>query len=125
MCTVWFFARALSATDVLPALQSLSDGKFPFCHWGVLITTMDISEVMQAIETLRSNDINGLDNMDFGTMYELFRGEGNINSVNISRPVSVKYLRSSWATFSARFAGRTTLSQENIERAGTVPLSET
>jgi hypothetical protein len=114
--SVWLFARPLSWADFIIALQWVSDGKYPLCHWGVLVTHLDITANDEFMR--RTPDISSTEALDLGIMYELRRNDINQNTVNIIRPFSTA--ASEWRVFSAKYIGTTEMVHEEIEVEGTV-----
>ena len=112
--SVWLLARPLSWADWIILIQWVSDGKYPLCHWGVLVTPIDVTEENAFIQKLADS----ADTDIFGTVYELFRDASNQNSVNIKRPFTDAILRAEWPTFSAKYLGTTEMSYEQIENEG-------
>ena len=110
--SVWLFARPLSWADFIIALQWVSDGKYPLCHWGVLVTHLDITD-----EFMRRTP-SPTEALDLGIMYELRRNDINQNTVNIIRPFSTA--SAEWRLFSAKYIGTTEMAHEQIEVEGTV-----
>jgi len=114
--SVWLFARPLSWADFIVALQWVSDGKYPLCHWGVLVTHLDITANDEFMR--RTPDISPTQALDLGIMYELRRNDINQNTVNIIRPFSTA--SAEWRLFSAKYIGTTEMVHEEIEVEGTV-----
>jgi len=115
--SVWLFARPLSWADFIIALQWVSDGKYPLCHWAVLVTHMDIT----ANDEFMRRDLaqaSSSGNTDWGIMYELRRNDINQNTVNIIRPFSPAALQAEWRLFSAKYIGTTEMSHDQIELEG-------
>lgn len=116
--SVWLFARPLSWADFIIALQWVSDGKYPLCHWGVLITHLDITandEFMRRTQHISSTEV-----LDFGIMYELRRNDINQNTLNVIHPFSTASLQTEWRLFSAKYIGTTEIMHEQIELEGTL-----
>jgi hypothetical protein len=113
---VWLFTRPLSAADVVPLLESVSNGKSHLCHWGVLVT--DITKPDLNALLLRNKQVTGIEKTELGIMYELFRLETTQNVVNITRPFTVSTLRALWHVYSAMYIGATEMPHNAIEREG-------
>jgi hypothetical protein len=114
--SVWLFARPLSWADFIIALQWVSDGKYPLCHWGVLVTHLDITANDEFMR--RTPHISPTEALDLGIMYELRRNDINQNTVNIIHPFSAA--SAEWRLFSAKYIGRTEMVHEEIEVEGTI-----
>src|SRR5271170_4261780 len=111
--SVWLFARPLSWADFIIALQWV-DGKYPLCHWGVLVTHLDITvndEFIRRTPHMSSTDVV----RDLGVLYELRRNDINQNTVNVIRPFSTASLKAEWRLFSAKYIGVTEIMHEQIE----------
>src|SRR5271154_3675668 len=103
--SVWLFARPLSWADFIIALQWVSDGKYPLCHWGVLVTHMDITANDEFMRRNSPQVLSSPDDQDLGIMYELQRNDINQNTVSITRPFSPAALKAEWRLFSAKKIG--------------------
>src|SRR5271170_2430807 len=114
---VWLFARPLSWADFIIALQWVSDGKWPCCHWGVLVTHLDITASDEFMR--RTPRTSCTDELDLGTMYELHRNDINQNTVSVTRPFSTTSLQTEWRLFSAKYIGTTEIMHEEVELEGT------
>lgn len=110
--SVWLFARPLSWANIIPALQFVSDGKFPLCHWGVLVTErlLEVDNVLVHRAVAPGEEL--------GIMYELHRDDSNLNTVHISRPFSSTNLQGEWSSFTAKLIGTTGMSVRDIENHG-------
>ena len=53
-----------------------------------------------------------------GTMYELFREDGNHYNINIDNHFGMTTIRNEWHMFSMEYVGETTKSQEKITQEG-------
>jgi hypothetical protein len=109
---VWLLARPLLCTSFIPPLTSLSDGKYPLCHWAVLITNLSVDYIQQHFENRYSSGGQSL-----GTLYELQRADSHQYSVNII-PFPASALRSEWRRVSNQWLGVTTKSNDEISVAG-------
>jgi hypothetical protein len=116
--SVWLFARPLSWADFIIALQWVSDGKYPLCHWGVLVTHLDITANDEFMR--RTPHTSGIDVLDLGTMYELQRNDINQNTVTVTSPFSTTSLQAEWRLFSAKYIGTTEITLDQIELEGTL-----
>jgi len=114
--SVWLFARPLSWAQFISVLQWVSDGKYPLCHWGVLVTPLDILSINSILLQTRANSDD--DTVELGNMYELVRDGHNMNSVNVERPFSLKSLNTNWQLFSAKYIETTHMTHEEIELEG-------
>src|SRR5579859_3655697 len=111
---VWIFARPLQFGTVFGS-QFVNHGKYPFCHWGVLVTSLDFGS---AHEKLKEID-NERDSLVLGTMREVVRDEDGNNRIE-AREFSVLDAKEQWSMFSAEFWGSTHLSNEQMQIECTV-----
>jgi hypothetical protein len=111
--SVWIFARPLQFATIFGS-QFVSHGKFPFCHWGMLITELDVDTVK---ELLTEHDMTTEDS-SLGEMWELFRRENDSNEIDVTRPFKLSDVGEDWNLFSAEPLGMTTLNNEQIEDEG-------
>jgi len=112
---VWVFARPLSWAAVL-GLQWVSSGKYPLCHWGLLVTRLEFSTVKSAL--LADNLDSNLQDFELGTMWELRREEGTHITVEVTRPFKATHARGLWATLQAERIGTTKKSDRQIQQEG-------
>lgn len=99
---VWILARPLSYAQWLPLK---SDGVFPLCHWGVLVTEL-CDQVL--VRTLARSD--GVPpQFPLGDLFELNR-LGDLSSVNMTEMV---YSRT-WTVVSAQYVGQTSMATPQI-----------
>lgn len=110
---VWLLARPLTRTSFIPPLTSLSDGKYPLCHWGVLITNLSVTDIEYHFENRYGSAERHL-----GTLYELRRIDENQHSVNMIQPFLTSDLRAEWRRVSKKWLGLTTKSNQEISAAG-------
>ena len=110
---VWLMARPLSRTSFIPPLTSLSDGRYPLSHWGVLVTDLPVNDIEHHLE-----NPYGSAEWQLGTLYELRRIHENNHSVNIIKPFLSSDLRVEWRRVSKMWLGVTTKSHEEISVIG-------
>jgi hypothetical protein len=115
--SVWLLARPLSAVTIFPPFAVTSQNKFPLCHWGVLITKLDVSSIEAAMREV-SEESQLVEDLILGIMWELHRTQQNTNTVNVSNPFKLSSLKSEWVTFSAEKIGTTLHSDAQIQREG-------
>jgi hypothetical protein len=116
MYSVWLFTRPLSWAVTFPPLASTSDGKDHLRHWGVLVNEMSLIDA-QAI-LLRTKEYGANDNTELGTMYKLFRDEGDRNNVNITQQFGMATIRKEWQMFSVQYVGGTAMTHAMIKQEG-------
>src|SRR5438045_8473980 len=110
---VWLLARPLSHTSLIPPLASLSDGKYPLCHWGALITELSVNDIEEHFENRY-----GSPERNMGTLYALHRAE-NQYSANILPPFLPSNLQAEWRRISTTWLTVTTKSSEASSTSGT------
>ena len=115
--TVWLLTRPLTYTSLFPPLANSSAGKDHLRHWGILISEMTIVDA-QAI-MLRTRGYGGNDDLELGTLYELFRNENDYNNVNIICPFGMRTIKENWHGFSIQYVGETQMTHDMIEQEGT------
>ena len=120
--SVWILARELSFATLFPALTDTSDGKFHLCHWGVLVTSRELSEadIIQAwndrmAQTVADESKNS--KAVLGVLYELDR-VGSRSTVNVISAFGRKNLHSGFSSLAVEFIGTPTLSDQDIENEG-------
>lgn len=118
--SVWLFTRPLRYAVRLPPIASISDGKPHLRHWGVLVSKM--SHVDMKATLSRIKEYCGSDFSELGTMYELFRDDGDRNNVSICRNFGMKTIRDEWPMYSAEFVGLTTMKHDLIKKEGNQPI---
>jgi hypothetical protein len=115
--SVWLFTRPLSYGTTFLSLMSASDGKQRLRHWAVLVSEMTLLDAQATM--LRRIEYCGNDRTDWGTMYELFRDDGNINNVNISRQFGMEMMKKEWPMVDIQYVGQTEMTPGKIETEGT------
>ena len=98
-------------------MTSTSHGKFPLCHWGVLVTELSIVD-MKVLILCNGQRWSGLEDTELGVMWELNRTVENLNTVHVYRPFKKSTIRECWNTFSARYMGATEMANERIQLEG-------
>jgi hypothetical protein len=114
--SVWIFARPLRFATILGS-QFVSHGKYPFCHWGVLITELDFDTVKQLLTDI-DQCTPGVEDINVGDMWELFRGDDDKNGINVTRPFRASDVLETWSIFSAEKVGETVLNDDEVQAKG-------
>lgn len=111
--SVWIFARPLTMGGALfsPFAGSTSAGRYPLCHWGVLVT-----EALTDFENLTPGTQSSTD-LELGTMWELQPVNGQ-NTVTC-RSFNSFLLYDEWRHYSAKRIGATRMTDEQINAEGT------
>lgn len=117
--SVWLFARPLSLANLFSPLGLTSAGKYHLCHWGVLVTPLSARELRSILIKLNklAEECPQFDG-SMGTMWELNRVEGTVNTVNKTTSFSPSLVRKEWKLLSACSAGETTMTDEEIQVQG-------
>src|SRR5947207_3388981 len=110
--SIWLFTRPLSGALAFSSFTDTSEAKDYLRHWGVLVTEMSIVDTKAILQ--RSPRYGLSDNMELGTMYELFRERKKLNNVRIHRPFNFPIIREQWRWFSAEYVGQTEKTHEAI-----------
>ena len=70
--SVYIVARPVTKAGYF---KPLSEGKPPFCHWALLVSEYDHTELRQHIISQTSDPAN-TSNLSWGTLYEITNGDG-------------------------------------------------
>src|SRR5438105_1676198 len=116
--SVWILARPLSACSVFPPFEWTSRGKYPLCHWGVLVSPLSVVDVKALLYAMRQTR-HTTEDSEIGIMWELEHHVGQLNTVNVTRPFTVSCARKFWNTFNAECVGGTTYNRTAIQAEGT------
>src|SRR5579859_652257 len=102
-------------TKVAGLLGGLSEGKFPLCHWGVLVSHLNLDALRIQNMMLQL----GLDEVEreWGRLFELRRTEEGKNSVHIST-FGVERLLTDWPHACIGYIGRTKVSDFGLSMKG-------
>src|SRR5277367_6541797 len=113
--SVYIIARPLQAAG---RLSIFSDGKFPVCHWGLLVTRRSREEVLsQWMRYCETTDPSYLP--PWGTMIELNRLPDNTNIYNVSTDFGLKdWYAICGPSISIMYVGETEFSDANLTAKG-------
>jgi len=112
---VYIIARPLQAARNLPF--SVSDGKFPVCHWGILVSGSSEEEIRWSTY-LETTDASYLP--PWGTMLELWRYPDNTNTYDLHLNFSLDEWYTRWGgAISIMYVGETEASDESLQSHGT------
>lgn len=114
--SVWIFARPLQFATVFGS-HFVSHGKYPFCHWGVLITDLEFDAVKQILISTECTTALE-DDVILGDMWELFHRENDTNEIDVVRPFKASHIREDWDLFSSEKLGETFATDEEIQAEG-------
>lgn len=109
---VWLLARILE----VPLLSRLSQGSYPLCHWGVLITSLPATQVSVNLNSKGRSE----NDVELGTLYQISRSKDNQNMLRVSGPFLLSELRTEWIRPSWSRVGRTTMTHDQISSLGLV-----
>jgi len=107
---VWLLARVIE----LPLVGKLSRGSYPFCHWGVLVTPLPESVIVDQLDSKKPSN----DALELGTLYQLSRSPDNLNTLRISHPFLLSELCQDWHGRSWNRIGMTSMSHDRISTIG-------
>jgi len=110
--SVFVLARPLTIADKL-RMSFVSDGKFPLCHWAMLVSRSKEGGMMDKLETVRRGGHGG----QLGTLFELVRNKSD-NTAHMNQYFGPAQLNSDWRYLSIAYIGVTGLSDEIIEDHG-------
>jgi hypothetical protein len=113
--SVYIIARPLKAAG---PLSVCSDGKFPVCHWGLLVTSRSREEVIvQWRKYCETTDPSHLP--PWGTMIELSRLPDNTNVYNVSTDFGLHEWYKMWGpSISIWYVGETGASDSHLADRG-------
>lgn len=111
---VMVLARPLSLASL--GTDVLSQGVFPFCHWGVLVSSLERNDLNGVLS--REDGIIYNVTSDLGVLWELWR-DGRTNNVHLTRPFRISHLDAFWRGHVAIFVGRTERTDDDIQQIGT------
>jgi hypothetical protein len=103
---VYIFIRPVPATRVFLPLQRKMHKRFYVCHSGVLVTDLNIREL------LLHNNLP--EDGALGSLWEIYRTERDTNSVRELLTFTLSEGRGDWGTFSSHCVGTTTATNANI-----------
>lgn len=111
VCYVWLLARILEWRW----LGVFSQGRFPLCHWAVLITNLPEAQVS---DFLNSNKGRSENDVKLGRLYQISRTRDNQIELRISNPFLLSELRSEWTRPSSSLVGKTDMTHDQIDFLG-------
>lgn len=118
MCTrprsVFVIARPLAIASRL-GVSFFSDGKFPFCHWGLLVTELEVSEIVARWRAFYQNPNQDL-NESWGTVFELFRTPDNRNLSHTIKEFNPGKATDNWSWMCLTQVGETTQSDRKLSQ---------
>jgi hypothetical protein len=113
---VFVVARPLKAAGML---SFSSDGKFPICHWGLFVIDTRHAQISSQWNKFReTRDPCNLP--PHGTMIELVRLPGNINSHNLIHDFGLEQWDDEWKYVAIRYVGDTYVSDGELATEGTL-----
>ena len=119
--SVWIVARPLDLPDYI---SFISRGRLPFCHWGVLVSSIgrwDIESEWFEMEMTEPNSRHTL-SRSWGSLYELYRDPASDkNRPNVITGFGPSAVVDEWAHSVAHYVGQTTATSAQICLAGVTP----
>lgn len=109
---VWVLARPLSwSLRLLPLPSQTSDGVFPLCHWGILVTHLPEQMVKDIVADSRAK--RGYGAVNLGQLLELNRIEHR-STLNLTEEFSSASFGHAWSVVSAQYVGETRMQKAEI-----------
>ena len=96
--------------------SSLSEGKFPLCHWGLLVSPYNPRELQQCIQ-YRAEDCTR-ERAAWGKLFEIFDDRGIIRLRVVEHFGRRQTLMPDWGYVCIMHLGRTRLKDEDINQYG-------
>lgn len=111
--SVFVVARPLK---VAGPLSFASEGKFPLCHWGLLISEADPTNITSRWETYcKTKDLSS--RPPRGTLFELVR-LGQRNTHNKREDFGLEVWDAEWGNISIQHVGKTALTDRELAEQG-------
>jgi hypothetical protein len=112
---VYILGRPLWMANRL-GISFISDGKFALCHWGLLVTPLDLNSMIDCLREF--NNIKRSKHQNLGTLFELVR-EGRVNRWRtIQNFGEGDELHTDWTTMTIAYVGTTMLNDDVFEATG-------
>jgi hypothetical protein len=112
--SVWLIARPIRFATIF-GFQFVSHGTYPFCHWAVLVTSLDFEAIKSALTDTSAEK----DDIQLGSLWRISRREDGTCPLDNIRPFCVSNAKDEWNVFSAEYIGKTLKSDDEIEYEGT------
>lgn len=115
--SVYVLARPIKAAG---KLSFLSEGKFPFCHWALLVSSHSESELQRRCLMLNTPDSDNrtLINASWGTLFELFRTHDGQNLSHMITEFGATNLMSDWSYACIAYVGKTKYTDYRLCKEG-------
>jgi hypothetical protein len=117
---VYIIARPL---QIAGRASFLSDRKFPFCHWGLLVTKTKPVEMSWRIRNIENTVRDRSSTKPWGTLFELCRDPYNKNTYNVGYGFLVEEWYLEWKHISMAFIGNTKVSDEMLVDEGEIHIN--
>src|SRR5947207_6055948 len=104
-------------------LSFLSDGKFPLCHWGLLVTKVKRTEMCNRMRSLENVAHGVSDIKPWGTMFELQRDSHNKNTHNVIYNFEGEEWYIEWKHILMAFIGTTNFSDNRLTKEGEIIIN--
>lgn len=95
----------------------LSESSAPLCHWGLLVTELDISETKSQWEQFNENR-EDYALPPWGTLIELQRSPDYKNNYNMKTNFSLHEWYREWRYLSCTYAGETEATDKDLSEEG-------
>ena len=117
--SVWLIARPIRFATIF-GFQFVSHGTYPFCHWAVLVTSLDF----EAIKSALTDSTADRDDVQLGELWRISRREDGKGPLDNIRPFCVSNAKDEWSLFSAEYIGKTLKNDDEIEYEGPFSFSK-
>jgi hypothetical protein len=108
---VWILAKPIE----VPGKFLLQD-KFPLCHWGLLLSGLEASELMTQWYQWRK--LGQLPAESWGTLIELCRMPGNLNKYRVVNAFGNTEISGKWKRCAIAYCGESHLSDAELSTHG-------
>jgi len=112
--SVWLIARPIRFATIF-GFQYVSHGSYPFCHWAVLVTSLDFEDIKSTLTDASAER----EDIQLGDLWRISRREDGKCRLDNVRSFCVSNAKDEWSIFSAEYIGKTSKSDEEIEYEGT------
>lgn len=111
--SVWVLAKPIDAAG---PFSFLSEGKWPLCHWGVLVS--EYSTVDMRIMWLSRKEMHPGKTLSWGVLFELWRSPNHTNTPHMVTDFDKEYLVQYWPVSSITFVGETKCQDQQLLEEG-------
>src|SRR5271154_1214396 len=117
---LWLLGRTVRKVRRASLPGAILGVKFPFAHWGLLCTELNEEQIEYWTSSSGMHEaIHHDEPITIGMIFELTRGENDVNSVSTTVSLS-STLHLQWQNFIKHYIGRTTLTDAQIMQHGMI-----